>query len=537
MFQNGNTMSQDRYPAGTARLQPPAILHATPHPNNKRMPTTCPRRRASGAPACWRLRGCWLLLAALLAACGTLQVGIERTPTPDTRPLATITALAQENNRLATAIATLTTPSVSPALGTLAYVQDGDLWVRTLPDGQAQRITTDGRNAEPRWSPSGGWIAFRKDESQVWVVRADGSAARPLSGGGLVGAFAWAPGRDRLAYVAGSTALRLVDADGGRPDTLVPARQAAGGPSEIGRIAWRPDGGQIAFEWRDISETRPLAEQGVWIVSVASFARQEIYRGDAILAGWAGDSRSVLFWQVSTAAATLPDGAPLYAIEPGGPARALAETVLVHPDFVAPAPNAARVALISGRGRAAWTNKALQLTAAGGEPTTVTPPGQAATSPAWAPDGRRVAFASAPDRRLDPESTGDAARRELAQRRIYVAEVAGAPRAAPVTDDPAYRDERPAWSRDGRYLLFARLSGEGRASLWVVGAGGGAPRRVVDDLTPGPDWLGYYGHINWNQLFDWWRGPATPPPAAPNTIIPTPTLEPGAGTPQPGDPS
>jgi len=72
---------------------------------------------------------------------------------------------------------------------------------------------------------------------------------------------------------------------------------------------------------------------------------------------------------------------------------------------------------------------------------------------------------------------------------------------------------------------------EGRASVWLVDAAGGTPERVVEELTPAPEWFGYYGHIDWGELFDWWRDSAgqpgdgacdaTPPPTV--TLTPTPT--------------
>ena len=108
------------------------------------------------------------------------------------------------------------------------------------------------------------------------------------------------------------------------------------------------------------------------------------------------------------------------------------------------------------------------------------------------------------------------------QRRIAIMDTEGQPRPEQLTDDPAYRDEYPRWSADGTLLLFARLDAEDHASLWLLPADGGVPRRVVDDLSPdpgrsGPFWFGYYGHIDWAHLFDWWRGErglqplATPP--------------------------
>jgi hypothetical protein len=46
---------------------------------------------------------------------------------------------------------------------------------------------------------------------------------------------------------------------------------------------------------------------------------------------------------------------------------------------------------------------------------------------------------------------------------------------------------------------------------------------VVDELTPLPgpaaSWFGYYGHVDWDQLFDWWPGPARP---IEGVTVPTP---------------
>jgi hypothetical protein len=109
---------------------------------------------------------------------------------------------------------------------------------------------------------------------------------------------------------------------------------------------------------------------------------------------------------------------------------------------------------------------------------------------------------------VDPLEIGEPARRELSQRRLVVARADGSGASRSLTESPAYRDERPAWSTDGAYLLFARMDVEGRASLWLVGAEGGEPRRAVDELSPSPDWSGYYGHIEWERLYDWWRGPS-----------------------------
>jgi hypothetical protein len=36
---------------------------------------------------------------------------------------------------------------------------------------------------------------------------------------------------------------------------------------------------------------------------------------------------------------------------------------------------------------------------------------------------------------------------------------------------------------------------------------GSSARPVVDELTPSPDPFDAYGYVDWDSLFDWWRGP------------------------------
>jgi len=59
---------------------------------------------------------------------------------------------------------------------------------------------------------------------------------------------------------------------------------------------------------------------------------------------------------------------------------------------------------------------------------------------------------------------------------------------------------------DGSHILFARLDARGRASLWITAADGSSPRQVVDELTPAPDPVLSYGHVDWDAWFDWWQG-------------------------------
>src|SRR5262245_48041534 len=71
-----------------------------------------------------------------------------------------------------------------PSLGRIAFIQDGDIWVKDELDGEPLRLTNDGQNSEPRWSPSGKWVAFRKTGAEVWVVSEDGVTGSRLNQSG-----------------------------------------------------------------------------------------------------------------------------------------------------------------------------------------------------------------------------------------------------------------------------------------------------------------------------------------------------------------
>jgi Tol biopolymer transport system component len=491
----------------------------------------------------------FLLIAFLLTACdGTLEVGIERTATPDLSPAATMQALKGENSLLATRVASMITPTPAtpPQLGQIAYVQGGDIWIKALPRGMPQRLTTDGRNHDPRWSPSGQWLAFRKDQEQtieqevacetprprtqvcydvqtivqkqVWVIQTDGTGAHPLHQGASVEAFAWSPTDDRLAYVTTATGLSTINADGTELVTLVAAGLADS--SNMGRprrFAWSPDGLAIAYEWRILSSDQTPTYEGLWKVSVASRERTELYtsglpqKGEAILAGWSPQGRRVLFWQSETPFASLADGAPLYSVRADTPSSPTppplqleSAGMLNYADFIATAPPHLTsslqdaVAVIEGTNRSTWKNKRIELAG-----LDLTPNNLAAISLAWAPNGARLAFSGMADR---ADLSGDLVRQELMQRRIWIFNLQGEPQLQRLTDTTSYREERPRWSADSSHILFARLDVRGRASLWIVDVEGGSPLQVVDELTPAPDSIGSYGHIEWDYWFDWWRG-------------------------------
>jgi hypothetical protein len=354
-------------------------------------------------------------------------------------------------------------------------------------------------------------------QRQVGLIQADGSGEHLLSQGASIAVFAWSPREDRLVYTTAAGGLSTVNADGTDSVTLIPESSSPPlGERQIGRVSWSPDGNWIAYELRIQPAGRFLAYQGLWMVSPNGGTHIELHnsgapnRGECILVGWSSLGTQVLFLQNQSPRPSLAEGGQLYAVRAdpdSSPQTSTSlisgQTILPYNDFVAPSPFGTAgssqpvVAFIAGDGRDTWNNK--NLWSAGQR---ITADDLAAISPTWSPDGSRLAFVGMP-----AQSGGTpAGLAGLARRRVWVANAYGDARLRQLTDADGYRDEFPRWSADGDYLLFARIDTRGRASLWIISSNGGFPRQVVDELTPAPDPLDSYGHVDWDAYFDWWRG-------------------------------
>jgi Tol biopolymer transport system component len=115
-------------------------------------------------------------------------------------------------------------------------------------DGTARRLVAR-RGTEPRYSPDGRRIAFLRSQ-RLWVARADGSSARPVTPSDwLVGNHEWSPRGTRLAFVRAfansvRSALYTVALDGSGLRRLLKAPQ----PLDLRSGAWSPNGKAIVYQ-------------------------------------------------------------------------------------------------------------------------------------------------------------------------------------------------------------------------------------------------------------------------------------------------
>jgi len=130
----------------------------------------------------------------------------------------------------------------------LAFVRDSQVFlVRSDGTGLVQ-LTSDGVNSEPTWAPDGARIAFVRNQggTDIYVMNADGSNVVRRTFDGRSSSPAWSPDGTRIAFSSlrdghfGIYVMR-VDEDWWNPAHLGFDRGYNAYP------AWSPDGSRIAF--------------------------------------------------------------------------------------------------------------------------------------------------------------------------------------------------------------------------------------------------------------------------------------------------
>jgi dipeptidyl aminopeptidase/acylaminoacyl peptidase len=81
-----------------------------------------------------------------------------------------------------------------------------NIWIVSVPGGEAVQLTQSGHDTSPSWSPDGKTLAFlstRDGNSQVYVLRMNGGEPRKLttlSGGADI--FRWSPDGKNIAFTS-----------------------------------------------------------------------------------------------------------------------------------------------------------------------------------------------------------------------------------------------------------------------------------------------------------------------------------------------
>ena len=186
------------------------------------------------------------------------------------------------------------------------------------PDGAANvDLTPTTSGSGGKWSPNGSRIAFesmRNGESEVWVMRADGSKPVRLAAGQQP---AWSPDGSQIAFVRDRNLL-VMDA-GGADVRQVTAGEWVAAPS------WSPDGARIAYSARNTSKCAlflfdPVCAWDIYTVSVGGGDRRQVTNApDALTSlnspAWSPDGATIAYWRGYGFGVTAGD---LYLIAPDG---------------------------------------------------------------------------------------------------------------------------------------------------------------------------------------------------------------------------
>ncbi|HEX9944500.1 MAG TPA: PDZ domain-containing protein [Thermoanaerobaculia bacterium] len=402
----------------------------------------------------------------------------------------------------------------------IAFTYAGDLWVVPREGGDARRLTTGlGVETDPRFSPDGRWIAFTANYAgnyDVYLVPAEGGVPRRLTWHpGNDRAAGWTPDGKRVLFRSGRSSfgrLYTMPVEGGLP-AGVPLPHAEQG-------SFSPDGERLAYvpHWQRSSNPmnfrawkryRGGTTTPIWIARLSDSSVQKVPRDNSNDSDpmWIGDR--VYFLSDRNGLTTLfsydlASGKVAEALRNEGPdivsasagpggivydqfgklylfdlasGRSRPVEVRVEGDLAAVRPYYAKIAdriesaALSPSGvRAAFEARGEILTvpAEKGDARNLTrTPGVAERSPAWSPDGQRIAWFS--------DESGEYA--------LHVTDQTGIGKVKKIDlGDPPSFFYYPRWSPDGAKIAYT----DKRLNLWYVDVEKGKPVRVDTDLYESP---------------------------------------------------
>jgi Tol biopolymer transport system component len=280
-------------------------------------------------------------------------------------------------------------------------------------------------------TPAPGLIAFARDHG-IYVMRADGSGVRALWHGGQAQNLTWSPDGRTLAFEA-NRAIWVVDAQ-----TKHLARVVSGAASPT----WSPDGRRIAFTRLGTKANPNWPRQSIWVVNADGSRMRRLVS----LAGLSRDTKvdagpNNLDWS--------PNGRQIVLSAYGG---WLAWIYVVNVDGT----HLQRLSEIGW----AWDD-----------------------DPEWSPDGHKIVYSGTPPTprpRIGPNTseirvTDPRGRSHVRLTRNWVA------------------DESPAWSPDGSKIAFVRTRSPkdfASSDIYVMNAdGSGVTRLTHNHIAEGsPAW-------------------------------------------------
>jgi len=367
-------------------------------------------------------------------------------------------------------------PALSPDGTRIAFVRPGPGGadrIAAAPLADPSQVTfltgdEDGtwNHRDPAWSPDSTMIAYAAQHA-LWIVSSRGGSARPLTMGEEYSFEPdWSPDGKYIYYSSprelATSALWRIPVDGGPPVRLTTGSGAESSPSIP------LDGSRLVYS--------SFFENYSLVLLDLDSGAQRILREECILSqpAIAPDKSHLLFIsdregrRFDLWLQTLRDGAPF-----GSPRRLTDQPdAASHPAY---SPDGKWIAYYQ---RLERSRNIFILPSAGGRSIQFTDDPAPDIQPAWSPDGSLIAFVSE--------------REEEGHQQIWLARVANGSRTGPSRqltkgDISAFA---PVFSPDGTEIVFVGQKGS-ESDVWIVPVDGGrSPRRVTYDA--------HAGRLRWN---------------------------------------
>jgi Tol biopolymer transport system component/DNA-binding winged helix-turn-helix (wHTH) protein len=301
-------------------------------------------------------------------------------------------------------------PTFSPDGSAMAYSADHgkglELFVRQLaPGGHEVQVTGDGgQNVQPAWSPDGQFIAYHSSQNRgIWLVPALGGSPRQISTFGSHPA--WSRDGVWIAFQSAATTDLSADSSGVfPPSTIWQVRSDGRDATQIthpgipegghGAPSWSPDGKHLVFVslifgrssiWA--TDTRGSSPVQVSPDALGSYDPIYSLDGKSVLYGAVTATTNYGLWQVRISPETsIPVAEPVQIVNSGG----------VRIKNLALSRDGKK--LLYSAVSLTGSLQSLPLSSSGepsGPPVALSSDaGCRATSPAFSPDGSRIAFST-----------------------------------------------------------------------------------------------------------------------------------------------
>ncbi len=400
---------------------------------------------------------------------------------------------------------------ISP-LGTLAYIQNGNLWIKDVEGGKPQQLTHEQNICCPHWSSSGKYILYLKGEER-WIIDRYSKKGNKIGDRNTVHNLEWSPKEDLFAYTDKKGALFVQ-----KPFSLLPPKKLVSEyGNSYGSFVWSKDGKNIFYEqtdsyhfeidppktnvhitrvdWRTGIKTTLLDESslGLTLIDISPNSKYLVAEGNQFSASLRADGTSFSILNLSTI--------PISYIDTNSDHLATTKGPLVF------SADSKYLLVGSGNFRETWFGKGIvSINLQNGEVKDLTSKEDSSLWANWSRDSTKIAYSGTSV--SIKQYKGQEALEAIINRRIWTMDISGLNRTQ-LTNNKSYRDEFPQWSKDGNYILFARVNKENtKGSVWLMKNNGKELIPIVEELGPPTgydDWFGYYGGVAWSTYFDWWQ--------------------------------